>query len=250
MEIKIRFEVSEDFDSYDFLSDLTEIENRLSQNKFYFGSGDDDYIEANEEIDLNFVKYIKLLEVDPEFERKVKEIRRKYNVPEEGEPYQPSPSFIEQDLRRECDVVFQDFNLSHNVKEQLPEIIQYNSANGSNYFTFKVEKKNETKDYCSVVTIKIYSSEVSLNRIKNKLDETWNDIIRHVQNRKIRAFKLPPISDIEIWGLKNRTKMTYPEIAKYIGDKYHIDLDYKLAEARFSYIKKLYKRINPQYKLS
>jgi hypothetical protein len=250
MEIKIRFDSFHGFDGYDFLSDILEIEQRLNENKFYFGSGDDDYIEPNEEIDINFVKYIKLLESDKKFENKVKAIRSKFNLPEDGEPFQQVPSLIEKDLRRECDVVFEGFLLSHNVKEQLPEIIQYNCANGSNYFTFKVEKKNATNDYCSVVTIKVYSSEVSLNRVKSKLEENWNDIIKHVRNKKMRAFKLPPISDIEIWRLKNSTKMTYPEIAQYIGDKYHIDIDYKLAEARFSYIKKLYKRINPLYKLS
>lgn len=230
-----------------------------------------DFSDENEEFfpwvhnnyDEDTIKYVKLLECDPEFENRIKKIRKKFSIPIEGYkpseetkyrlPFSSSISWEAQvdtvnteyeKINKECLEVFKDYRIPFPIKNSLFNVVVSNYIDIASAYTFHFEKDSEEPKVN--LSIEIHSPLQSCNKIKRDLDLYWPDIVKLISEDSYSYIKLPDMPSIEIWNIKNRLNWSYKKIAKIVSKRYDLNLDESEARKRMDYMKKLYKKISPQ----
>lgn len=217
------------------------------------------------ECDNDTIKYIKLLECDKDFENKIKQIRKKFNLPIDGyEPWAMTPYMIPftaekswkeqseiiqnfyREIQKECLEVFKSYRIPFSLKLSFPDIVMKNYVNISSAYKFKFEKNDDGFIPKVSITIDLYSPMSSNNKIKKDLDEYWPEILKSLLTDAETYTKLPSLSDIEIWNIRNRLQWSYKKIATVINKRHHLNLDESEVRKRMGYIKKQYKKITPE----
>lgn len=224
------------------------------------------YVWQNSYYDIDTIKYTKLLECDPEFEARIKEVRQKHNIPTEGYkpwdhtrfsfPYQGEGTLEEKaeevekeysEIREECLEQFEDYNIPIAFKLLVPEVVISNSITTASMYNFNFKKSTENVHGVDI-SIKVNSPMTSCNKIKNDLEKYWPEIIKLMVEDTKNYPKLPDLPSIEIWNLRMGKGLKYKDIAKIINKKYKLDMDEMKVIKRFDYMKKekFYKQIAPK----
>lgn len=216
--------------------------------------------------DEDTVKYAKLLESDPVFEKRIKEIREEFMIPEEGFPLDNNSEhnlrFVKsfpsaklqtvlakqqyRKMQNMCLYIFRDYKMPQSFKRALPRIVLGNTIDIPSSYRFKYEKIEDTKNPSVRITIDIYSPMQSNNPIVRLLNKHWLKVIELLSSEAETYISLPPMENIEIWNLRNTQKLKYKEIALIINKKYNLDLDQSTTIKRYQEVKKKFKEISPE----
>ncbi|KKP43758.1 MAG: hypothetical protein UR34_C0011G0012 [candidate division WS6 bacterium GW2011_GWC1_33_20] len=216
--------------------------------------------------DEDTVKYAKLLESDPVFEERIKELRKEFMIPEEGFPLDDNSEYNlrvvkalssikaqkvlakmqYRKMQNLCLNKFRDYKMPQSFKKALPRIVLGNTIDIPSSYRFKFEKVEDIRNPSVRITIDIYSPLQSYNSIVSLLDKYWLEIIKLLSSQSDSFVSLPPIENIEIWNLRNTQGLRYKEIASIINKKYNLDLDQSTTIKRYQEVKKKFKEISPE----
>lgn len=219
----------------------------------------------NANYDIKTLKYAKLLEGDKEFEKRIKMIRREFNLPSDG--YKPSDSSeynlpndkqlpIEDHLRKlsqlKTDIsdrvneVFSDYHIPQSFKDGIYRIVIDNCIDVTTIYNFSFNLEDEyTRPYVDI-SIRLYSPLRSSHSISKELERFWPEIIKLISKGQVDYMKRTTIEDLEIWSLRNIGGLEYTEIASIINDKYDLDLDQSTAMKRYGDVKRKFRKIAPE----
>lgn len=226
--------------------------------------------ECSNDYDFEIVKYVKFLECEPDFERRVKIIRKEFNIPVDGykpgEHNQYSPLLKYGDdvqkifddlssslkkIQKRCDEEFKDYIIPFALKRSLVSVITNNKI--STFGNYKISTKY-AKDESNVpivrLTIDLYSPLQSCNPILKELKSHWIDILKLFPIPKPSALDRIDVIDLEIWELERSGNYTDPQIADMVNEKYNLKgeakLDYHKVSNRLTELRKKHKRIFPK----
>lgn len=188
--------------------------------------------------DEDTIKYVKLLECDPEFEDRIKKIRKKFDIPVEG--YKPSEK-TKYRLPFSSSIPLEE---QVAIKNSLFSVVISNYIDIASSYNFHFEKDPEEPKVN--LSIEIYSPMQSCNKIKKDLDLYWPDIVKLISEDSSNHIKLPDMPSIEIWNIRKRLNWPYKKIAEVVNKRYGLDLDESEARKRMDYMKKAYKKISPK----
>lgn len=216
--------------------------------------------------DEDTVKYAKLLESDPIFEERIKELRKEFGIPEEGFPLEDSSEYNLRDVKVSpskklqkvlvkiqyrrmqnlCLDKFMDYKMPQSFKRAIPRIVLGNTIDIPSSYRFKFEKVENIRNPSVRITIDIYSPLQSYNSLVNLLDKYWLEIIKLLSSQADSYISLPSIENIEIWNLRNTQRLKYKDIASIINKKYNLALDQSTTIKRYQEVKKKFKEISPE----
>jgi len=219
----------------------------------------------NANYDIKTIKYAKLLEGDKEFEKRIKMIRKEFNIPLDGfkpsdnseyilpgneqlpiEEHLKKVSQLREDISKRADKVFSDYLIPQSFKDGIYRIVIDNCIDVVTLYNLSFNLEDEyTRPYVDI-SIKLYSPLPSLNSIRKELDKLWPEVIKLISKGQVDHIKRASIEDLEIWSLRNTQKLEFAEIASVINEKYGLNLDQSTATKRYGEVKKKFKKIAPE----
>lgn len=222
------------------------------------------YWESNN-FDLETLKIIKLLECDPEFEKRIKKIRKEFKIPSEGftpeeklkvyaddkklqeslDQKKEKEDFIKR-INVRCLEIFEDFNIPYSIKKSLGTVVVSNYLDEASEFRLDFKQESWNKGHVKI-TIDVFAPLTTSYKIKKELDRNWDNIFKLLTSYSKANVKLPNIENVAMWQLKKKMDLSYKEIADIINEKYELDLDESEVRKRVSNMKKKYLQINPKY---
>lgn len=255
-------------EDYEYSNDLKINKQKTGEFQYEQIPGEGFFLEND--YDFEIVKYTKFLECEPDFERRIKIIRKEFNIPEEGykpgEYNQYSPllkygdnvrtilndlsSSLEK-IQKRCDEEFKDYNIPFSLKRSLGSVVTNNYIS-----TFGNYKINATyaKDSSNIpiirISIDLYSPLQSCNPLLKELKSHWIDILKLFPVSKPSTLDHIDVIDLEIWGLECNGNFTDSQIADFVNEKYNLkgdeQLDYHKVSNRLTELRKKHKKIFPK----
>ena len=256
------------FENYEYSNDLKT--NKQKTGEFQYEEIPGEEFSKDNDYDFEIVKYTKFLECEPDFEKKIKIIRKEFNIPEDGykpgEYNQYSPllkygddvqkifddlSSSMKKIQKRCDEEFKEYKIPFALKRSLGSVIANNYI--STFGNYKISTKY-AKDDSDIpiirISIDLYSPLQSCNTLLKELKSHWIDIIKLFPISKPSALDRIDAIDLEIWGLERNGSYTDPEIADMVNEKYKLkgeaELDYHKVSNRLTELRKKHKRIFPK----
>ncbi len=255
-------------EEYFFESDVKVLKDQAISSRWNAVPGED--FESDNDYDFEIVKYVKFLECESDFEKKIKIIREEFNIPEDGykpgEHNQYTPLLKYGDdvqkifdeltsslkkIQKRCDEEFKDYNIPFSLRRSLSSVVTNNYIS-----TFGNYKINTTyaKDSSNIpiirISIDLYSPLQSCNPLLKELKSHWIDILKLFPISKPSVLDRINIIDLEIWGLECDGGFTDPQIADYVNEKYHLkgeeQLDYHKVSDRLRELRIKHKKIFPR----
>jgi hypothetical protein len=255
-------------EDYEYSNDLKT--NKQKASGFQFEEIPGEGFSKDNDYDFEIVKYIKLLECEPDFEKRIKIIRKEFNIPDEGykpgetNKYSPLLKYgddvqkifddltsLQEKIQKRCDEEFKDYNIPFSLRRSLSSVVTNNYI--STFGNYKV-KTTYAKDPSNIpvirISIDLYSPLQSSNPILKELESHWIDILKLFPISKPSILDRIDIIDLEIWGLECDGNFTDPQIADFVNEKYKLkgekQLDYHRVSDRLSELRIKHKKIFPQ----
>lgn len=241
--------------------------NKQETGEFQYEQIPGEGFTKENDYDFEIVKYTKFLECEPDFEKKIKIIRKEFNIPEDGykpgEYNQYSPLLKYGDdvqkifdeltlslekIQKRCDEEFKDYNIPFSLRRSLSSVVTNNYI--STFGNYKINTAY-AKDSSNIpiirISIDLYSPLQSCNPLLKELKSHWIDILKLFPISKPSVLDRVNIMDLEVWELKKNSNYTDREIADILNERYQLKDDesliYKDVYDRLTKLEKMRKKI-------
>lgn len=252
-------------EEYFYESDVKVLEDQAISSRWNAVPGED--FEFDNDYDFEIVKYTKFLECEPDFEKKIKIIRKEFNIPEDGykpgeyNQYAPLLKYGDdvqkifdeltssrEKIQKRCDEEFKDYNIPFSLRRSLSSVVTNNYI--STFGNYKINTAY-AKDSSNIpiirISIDLYSPLQSCNPLLKELKSHWIDILKLFPISKPSVLDRVNIMDLEVWELKKNSNYTDREIADILNERYQLKDDesliYKDVYDRLTKLEKMEKKI-------
>ena len=267
MKIYILRKPASPTEDYEYSNDIKT--NKQKASGFQFEEIPGEGFSKENDYDFEIVKYTKFLECEPDFEKKIKIIRKEFNIPEDGykpgeyNQYAPLLKYGDdvqkifdeltsslKKIQKRCDEEFKDYNIPFSLRRSLSSVVTNNYI--STFGNYKINTAY-AKDSSNIpiirISIDLYSPLQSCNPLLKELKSHWIDILKLFPISKPSVLDRINIIDLEIWGLECDGGFTDPQIADYVNEKYNLkgeeQLDYHKVSDRLRELRIKHKKIFP-----